>query len=172
MHIACCAKKKTQRRLIDAVDSRQNTPLHLAAAKSRRITKYLLEHGANALRVNHRNQTSLAVHILTTKRDDPLITEMLLQHKTDPNGSLGNSTLLHKAVDLKFFVIAYRLVRYGARLDAKDELGCLVFEKCRPEDPPPTLRQDFVSTMWVPNTARKNCMSCLHTECICYWRRS
>ncbi|POM68041.1 GPN-loop GTPase [Phytophthora palmivora] len=36
--------KKTRGLLIDAVDNRQNTPLHLAAAKSRRITKYLLEH--------------------------------------------------------------------------------------------------------------------------------
>ncbi|KAI9908706.1 hypothetical protein PsorP6_004467 [Peronosclerospora sorghi] len=159
--IQVLCEKKTRRRLIDAVDSRQNTPLHLAAAKSRRITKYLLEHGANALRVNHRNQTPLAVHILTTKRDDPLITEMLLQHKTDPNGSIGNSTLLHKAVDLKFFEIAYRLVRYGARLDAKDELGCMVFEKVDQK----ILRQlcDKISypPVWVPNTARKSCMSCL-----------
>jgi ankyrin repeat protein len=153
--------KKTRGLLIDAVDNRQNTPLHLAAAKSRRITKYLLEHGADASRVNNRNQTPLAVHIITAKRDDPLIVEMLLQYKTDPNGPLGNSTLLHKAVDLNFYEIAYRLVRHGARLNAKDAQGRMVFEKvdrkvlrqlCGKISHPP---------VWVPNTDRKSCMICL-----------
>lgn len=153
--------KKTRGLLIDAVDNRQNTPLHLAAAKSRRITKYLLEHGADASRVNNRNQTPLAVHIITAKSDDPLIAEMLLQHKTDPNGPLGNSTLLHKAVDLKFYEIASRLVRHGARLDAKDAQGRMVFEKVDRK----TLRQlcgkIAFPPVWVPNTERKSCMGCL-----------
>ncbi|GMF11733.1 unnamed protein product [Phytophthora lilii] len=153
--------KKTRGLLIDAVDNRQNTPLHLAAAKSRRITKYLLEHGADAARVNNRNQTPLAVHIITAKRDDPLIAEMLLQHKTDPNGPLGNSTLLHKAVDLKFYEIAYRLVRHGARMDTKDAQGLMVFEKVDRKVLRQLCGKISYPPVWVPNTERKGCMICL-----------
>ncbi|KAG7389388.1 hypothetical protein PHYPSEUDO_010516 [Phytophthora pseudosyringae] len=153
--------KKTRGLLIDAVDNRQNTPLHLAAAKSRRITKYLLEHGADASRVNNRNQTPLAVHIITAKRDDPLIGEMLLQHKTDPNGTLGNSTLLHKAVDLKFFEIAFRLVRHGARLDAKDAQGRMVFEKVDRKVLRQLCGKISYPPVWVLNVERKSCMICL-----------
>ncbi|GMF35817.1 unnamed protein product [Phytophthora fragariaefolia] len=155
--------KKTRGLLIDAVDNRQNTPLHLAAAKSRRITKYLLEHGADASRVNNRNQTPLAVHIITSKRDDPLIAEMLLQHKTDPNGPLGNSTLLHKAVDLKFFEIANRLVRHGARLDTKDAQGRMVFEKVDRKMLRQLCGKISYPPVWVPNTERKDCMICQRT---------
>lgn len=155
--------KKTRGLLIDAVDNRQNTPLHLAAAKSRRITKYLLEHGADASRVNNRNQTPLAVHIITSKRDDPLIAEMLLQHKTDPNGPLGNSTLLHKAVDLKFFEIANRLVRHGARLDVKDAQGRMVFEKVERKVLRQLCAKISYPPVWVPNTERKDCMICQRT---------
>ncbi|KAG2779196.1 hypothetical protein PC116_g2652 [Phytophthora cactorum] len=153
--------KKTRGLLIDAVDNRQNTPLHLAAAKSRRITKYLLEHGADGSRVNNRNQTPLAVHIVTTKRDDPLITEMLLQHKTDPNSALGNSTLLHKAVDLKLFEIASRLVRHGGRLDSKDAQGCMVFEKVDRKVLRQLCGKIAYPPVWVPNMERKGCMICL-----------
>ncbi|KAF4323723.1 hypothetical protein BBO99_00000840 [Phytophthora kernoviae] len=153
--------KKTRGLLIDAVDNRQNTPLHLASAKSRRITKYLLEHGADASRANNRNQTPLAVHIITARRDDPLIAEMLLQHKTDPNGFLGNSTLLHKAVDLKFFEIACRLVRHGARLNAKDAQGRMVFEKVDRKILRLLCSKISYPPVWVPNTDRKSCMGCL-----------
>ncbi|UIZ26274.1 hypothetical protein KXD40_002181 [Peronospora effusa] len=153
--------KKTRGLLIDAVDKRRNTPLHLASAKSRRITKYLLEHGADASRVNNRNQTPLAVHILTTKRDDPLIAEMLLQHKTDPNGPVGNSTLLHKAVDLKFYEIAYRLVYHGARLDVKDPQGQMVFDKVDQKLLRQLCAKIVYPPVWVSNTERKSCMSCL-----------
>ncbi|KAE9033452.1 hypothetical protein PR003_g9243 [Phytophthora rubi] len=155
--------KKTRGLLIDAVDNRQNTPLHLAAAKSRRITKYLLENGADASRVNNRNQTPLAVHIITSKRDDPLIAEMLLQHKTDPNGALGNSTLLHKAVDLKFFEIANRLVRHGARLDMKDAQGRMVFDKVDRKVLRQLCAKISYPPVWVPNMDRKDCMICQRT---------
>lgn len=153
--------KKTRSLLIDAVDNRQNTPLHLASAKSRRITKYLLEHGADASRVNNRNQTPLAVHIITAKRDDPLITELLLQYKTDPNRALGSSTLLHKAVDLKLYEIAYRLVRHGARLDVKDPQGQMVFEKVDRKILRQLCGRISYPPVWVANTDRKSCMGCL-----------
>ncbi|KAF1335609.1 Gpn-loop gtpase, partial [Globisporangium splendens] len=155
-----CQSKKTRKILLDSVDNRQNTPLHLAAAKSRRITKFLLEQGASVASVNSRNQTPLGVHILTCRRDEPLIAEMLLQHKSDPNALLDTSTLIHKAVDMSLYEIAYRLVRYGARLDIKDENDKMVFDKVNRK----VLRQLFSKIsyppVWVPNDERKNCMLC------------
>jgi hypothetical protein len=153
-------QKKTRALLIDSVDNRQNTPLHLAAAKSRRITKFLLEQGASVSRVNARGQTPLGVHILTAKRDDPLITEMMLQHKSDPNQSLGNSNLLHKAVDQGFHEIAYRLVRHGARLDSKDEKGKMVFDKVNRKIVRELFSRIAYPPVWVPNEERKSCMLC------------
>ncbi|RHY67866.1 hypothetical protein DYB38_013003, partial [Aphanomyces astaci] len=42
--------------IINVPDNRRNTPLHLASAKSRRITKLLLENGADTTFFNIRNQ--------------------------------------------------------------------------------------------------------------------
>lgn len=155
-----CQRSKTRTALLDSVDNRQNTPLHLAAAKSRRITKFLLEHGASVTHVNSRNQTALGVHILTSRRDEPLIAEMLLQHRADPNAALDASTLLHRAVDLSLYEIAYRLVRHGARLDLKDEHEKMVFDKVNRK----TLRQLFSKIayppVWVPDAERSACMLC------------
>lgn len=153
-------QKKCRKVLIDAVDNRQNTPLHLAAAKSRRITKFLLEQGASVTLLNTRNQSALGVHILTARRDEPIIAEMLLQHKSDPNAPLDNSTLIHKAVDMSLYEIAYRLVRYGARLDIKDENNKMVFDKVNRK----VLRHLFSKIsfppVWVPDEERKTCMLC------------
>lgn len=153
-------QKRCRKMLLDSVDNRQNTPLHLAAAKSRRVTKFLLEQGAAVTLVNTRDQTALGVHILTARRDEPLITEMLLQHKADPNAPLANSTLIHKAVDASLYEIAYRLVRYGARLDIKDEHDKMVFDKVNRK----VLRQLFSKIsfppVWVPDQERKTCMLC------------
>lgn len=153
-------QKRTRALLIDAVDNRQNTPLHLAAAKSRRITKFLVEQGAAVSRVNARNQTPLGVHILTAKQDDPLITEMLLTHKSDPNQALGNSNVLHKAIDMGFYEIAYRLVRHGARLDAKDEKGKVVFDKVNRKVVRELCGRIAYPPVWIPNEERKSCMLC------------
>lgn len=152
--------RKIRKLLIDAVDNRQNTPLHLAAAKSRRICKFLLEQGADVTKINARNQTALGVHILTTKRDEPLIAEMLLQHKSDANAALDKSTLIHKAVELSLHEIACRLVRYGARLDIKDEHNKMVFDKVNRK----ILRQLFTKIsyppVWVPDEEKEHCMLC------------
>lgn len=155
-----CAQKRSRRELLDSRDNRQNTPLHLAAAKSRRVTKFLLEQGADVTSANARGQTALGVHILTARRDEPLVAEMLLQHKADPNAPLDASTLLHRAVELSLYEIAYRLVRHGARLDVKDEHDRMVFDKVNRK----VLRQLFSKIafppVWVPDAERKACMLC------------
>jgi hypothetical protein len=158
---ALCHKPSTMKLLVDAIDARQNTALHLAAARSRRLTKYLLETcGADVSKVNARGQTPLGVHILTSRRDDPLVVEMLLQHKADANAQLESSTLLHKAVELKLFEIAGRLVRYGARLDTKDENGKMVFDKVNRKVLRQLINKISFPPVWVPDAERSHCMLC------------
>lgn len=146
--------------IMDVPDNRRNTALHLAAAKSRRITKYLLEKGSKVDVYNMRNQTPLGVHLLTTKKDDPILTEMLLQHKADPNACVDQATLIHVAVDRSLIEIACRLVRHGARMDVKDDSGKLLFDKVNRK----ILRKLFCKItyppVWVPNENRDGCMLC------------
>lgn len=152
--------KQFKHLLLEAVDSRENTPLHLATAKSRRITKYLLEQGASVTKLNNRGQTPLGVHILTARRDDPLIAEMLLQHQANPNAALGSSNLLHKAVEQELYEIAYRLVRYGARMDVKDEQSKMVFDKVNRKVLRQLISKISHPPVWVPDEERPNCMLC------------
>lgn len=155
-----CQKSRHAQLLLDSRDHRENTPLHLAAAKSRRITKFLLEQGADVACANARGQTALGVHVLITRRDEPLVTEMLLQHGADPNAPLDASTLLHWAVDRGLVEVACRLVRHGARLDSKDVHARMVFDKVNR-----TLLRQLVSKItfppvWVPDAERTACMLC------------
>ena len=156
---ALCAPEVV-RSIIDVPDNRRNTALHLAAAKSRRITKYLLEKGAEVDLYNMRNQTALGVHILTTKKDDPILSEMLLQYKADPNASIEQSSLIHVALDRSLTEIACRLVRHGARLDLKDENEKMAFDKVNRKTLRKLLSKISYPPVWVPNNERQNCMLC------------
>ncbi|KAJ0398929.1 hypothetical protein P43SY_005287 [Pythium insidiosum] len=154
-------QKKYGKQLVDAIDARHNTPLHLAAARSRRITKFLLENGAaDVTKINARGLTPLGVHLITAKRDDPLIAEILLAHKADANALVDKTTLLHKAVDLKLLEIAGRLVRYGARLDVKDDNGKMVFDKVNRKVLRQLLGKISYPPVWVPDEEREHCMLC------------
>ncbi|KDO29122.1 hypothetical protein SPRG_06178 [Saprolegnia parasitica CBS 223.65] len=146
--------------IINLPDNRRNTALHLAAAKSRRITKMLLDHGADTQFFNVRNQTPLGVHIITTTKDDPMLCEMLLRYKADPNASVDQSTLLHVALDKGLVEIALRLVRHGARLDNLDENKKTVFEKVDKPLLKRLLHKVNQSPVWIEDKARPGCMLC------------
>ncbi|CAH0476803.1 unnamed protein product [Peronospora belbahrii] len=146
--------------IINVADNRRNTALHLAAAKSRRMTKLLLECGADVNFVNMRNQTPLGVHILTVMRDDPTMTEILLQHRTNVNASVDKSTILHVALDKGLIQIAMRLVRHGARLDLKDESGKTVFDKVDKLQLTTLMAKVMHSPVWIPDNERVDCMEC------------
>ncbi|OQR81402.1 myosin [Thraustotheca clavata] len=146
--------------IINLPDNRRNTALHLAAAKSRRITKMLLDHGADTQIFNVRNQTPLGVHIITTTKDDPMLCEMLLRYKADPNAKVDQSTLLHVALDKGLVEIALRLVRHGARLDATDENNKTVFEKVDKGLLKRLLSKVNHSPVWIDDKARPSCMLC------------
>ncbi|RLN70225.1 hypothetical protein BBJ28_00015597 [Nothophytophthora sp. Chile5] len=146
--------------IVNVADNRRNTALHLAAAKSRRMTKVLLECGADVNFLNMRNQTPLGVHILTVTRDDPTMTEILLQHRANPNAPVDKSTILHVALDKGLLQIATRLVRHGARLDLKDEAGKTVFDKVDHAQLKMLLTKVAHPPVWVPDNARPTCMEC------------
>ncbi|TYZ62594.1 hypothetical protein PybrP1_002354 [[Pythium] brassicae (nom. inval.)] len=151
---------QTRPALLASRDNRQNSPLHLAAAKSRRVTKFLLEQGADVAGTNARGQTPLGVHVLTARRDEPLVTEMLLQHGADPNALLDASTLLHRAVERALYEIAFRLVRHGARLDVKDERERMVFDKVNRKVLRQLCSKIAFPPVWVPDAERAACMLC------------
>ncbi|OQR98305.1 myosin-like protein [Achlya hypogyna] len=146
--------------IINLPDNRRNTALHLAAAKSRRITKMLLDHGADTQFFNVRNQTPLGVHIITTTKDDPMLCEMLLRYKADPNAAVDQSTLLHVALDKGLVEIALRLVRHGARLDNLDENKKTVYEKVDKPLLKRLLQKVNQSPVWIDDKARPGCMLC------------
>lgn len=146
--------------IVNVADNRRNTALHLAAAKSRRMTKLLLECGADVNFLNMRNQTPLGVHILTVTRDDPTLTEILLQHRANPNAPVDKSTILHVALDKGLVQVATRLVRYGARLDAKDESGKTVFDKVDAATLKLLLSKVRNAPVWIPDESRAACMEC------------
>ncbi|POM71591.1 Myosin-like protein [Phytophthora palmivora] len=146
--------------IVNVADNRRNTALHLAAAKSRRMTKVLLECGADVNFLNMRNQTPLGVHILTVTRDDPTMTEILLQHRANANAPVDKSTILHVALDKSLIQIATRLVRHGARLDLKDESGKTVFDKVDFAQLKMLMAKVAHPPVWVPDSERPECMEC------------
>ncbi|CAH0493447.1 unnamed protein product [Peronospora farinosa] len=146
--------------IVNVADNRRNTALHLAAAKSRQMTKLLLECGADVNFPNMRNQTPLGVHILTATRDDPTMTEILLQYRTNVNAPVDKSTILHVALDKGLIEIATRLVRHGARLDLKDESGKTVFDKVDKQQLTKLMVKVMHSPVWVPDSERSKCMEC------------
>lgn len=146
--------------IVNVADNRRNTALHLAAAKSRRMTKVLLECGADVNFLNMRNQTPLGVHILTVTRDDPTMTEILLQHRANANAPVDKSTILHVALDKGLIQVATRLVRHGARLDLKDESGKTVFDKVDQTQLKMLMAKVAHPPVWVPDSERSECMEC------------
>ncbi|KAK1938292.1 Rabankyrin-5 [Phytophthora citrophthora] len=146
--------------IVNVADNRRNTALHLAAAKSRRMTKLLLECGADVNFLNMRNQTPLGVHILTVTRDDPTLTEILLQHRANANAPVDKSTILHVALDKGLIQVATRLVRHGARLDLKDESGKTVFDKVDKAQLKMLMAKVAHPPVWVPDSERVECMEC------------
>ncbi|KAG7376399.1 hypothetical protein PHYPSEUDO_013639 [Phytophthora pseudosyringae] len=146
--------------IVNVADNRRNTALHLAAAKSRRMTKILLECGADVNFLNMRNQTPLGVHILTVTRDDPTMTEILLQHRANANAPVDKSTILHVALDKGLLQVATRLVRHGARLDLKDESGKIVFDKVDKAQLKMLMAKVAHPPVWVPDSERPECMEC------------
>ena len=73
---------------------------------------------------------------------------------------VDQSTMLHVALDKGLFAIAQRLVRYGARLDQKDEAGRTVFDKVDEAQLRRLVAHVAHAPAWVPDKDRLACMAC------------
>ncbi|OQR92441.1 myosin-like protein [Achlya hypogyna] len=142
-------------------DADANTPLHLAATKSRRLTALFLERGANTNAVNSSGDSPLSIHVLSATKDDPSVTEDLLHHGADANWIVRGESVLHEAIDRGLVNIACQLVRFGARLDTKDGHGRMVFDKVTDKLSQRLFAYIAAPQAWVPDAERRHCMACV-----------
>lgn len=135
---------------VNAGDRHANTALHFAASSTKEnaaeMVELLFSLGANAHAVNVRGQTPLAIHILTTRVDSPVITRLFLKKErltgealvASPTGRRGaylalnelvnGKTYLHMAVERELTEIASALVAADACVNIPDERGMAVSE--------------------------------------------
>ncbi|OQS04502.1 myosin, partial [Thraustotheca clavata] len=106
--------------------------------------------------MNQACETPLSVHVRTATKDDPLVLEKLLEYGADPNCLVHAISVLHLAIDRGFFNMACRLIRYGARLDAKDGHGRMVFEKMNQRACNRLFAHISTRLPWIPDTDRKH----------------
>ncbi|KDO26114.1 hypothetical protein SPRG_08475 [Saprolegnia parasitica CBS 223.65] len=147
-------------RWLASTDVYLNTPLHVAASTSRRLTQLLLDAGAGVNALNQACETPLSMHIASTAKDDPGLAERLLTHGADANAVLRGESLLHAAVDRGLLNIACRLVRFGGRLDTRDGHGRMVFDKVNAKASRKLFAYIPSPLPWVPDDARDHCMEC------------
>lgn len=122
---------------INCGDQHDNTALHFAASFQNHsiaveMVQLLLEHHAIRSMVNMRDQTPLAIHILTSKTDSPDVARLFISEETnnleDLNQLILNrtTTYLHLAIERGLTKIACFLVSKGASINVPDENGITV----------------------------------------------
>ncbi|RQM24808.1 hypothetical protein B5M09_012021 [Aphanomyces astaci] len=147
--------------LLKIEDDKGNTALHFAATKTPHVVHLLLQAGAPVTSRNSRGLTPLIIAVMTNKKDDIIIVNMLLKFGANPNDVHDATTLIHTAINLKLLKVAGALVRAGAKLEVEDSDGKTVFEKVNR----PSLKY-LVSHIYFPPTyisekERTECMLCL-----------
>ncbi|CAK4680520.1 hypothetical protein LEN26_011023 [Aphanomyces euteiches] len=162
-------KTKRIRDLIVLQDRNGNNALHFAVSRDRkngpRLVQFLLQYGGLDVvdTPNHRKQTPLVVHIMTTRQTDPTIADILLESGANPAVTLlDGSTVLHVAVDRELLDIACSLIRAGAQLNATDKDGIRVIELAQRDNVKLKKLLDAISgpPLWISEKSKKNCMVC------------
>lgn len=116
---------------VNAGDRHANTALHFAASSPRECAPEMVESlfamGADMNIMNIRGQTPLAIHIMTTKNDDPTIVRLFLKHRGIPLNDLVNgTTYLHMAMERTLTEIGGALISSGASINMPDHNGVMV----------------------------------------------
>ncbi len=108
--------------LIDSIDNKGRTPLHLAAKKNKYISVfYLLEYGANPNIKNNKNQTPLH---LAAEKNKYFSVFYLLEYGANPNiKNNKNQTPLHLAAKIGCPSSIFNLLKKNADPDLKDNKG-------------------------------------------------
>lgn len=112
--------------IVNLVDNNGNTALHFAVAcggsKGFYMSQVLLQADASIDRENNCKLTPIATLMLTLKKDDPNILQLLLSYHADPNTFVNGVSLLHLAVEKRFGAVACCLVSHGASITTADEV--------------------------------------------------
>ena len=101
------------------------TPLYMAALrKEPEAVQVLLEYNANTDLQNIDGETPL-YRALNSRLEEKVvdIVRRLLEHRADPNIRTKHTTPLHRASSRGFLETARLLLRYGAKVNEKDEEG-------------------------------------------------
>ncbi|ETW08007.1 hypothetical protein H310_02385 [Aphanomyces invadans] len=146
--------------LLKIEDDKGNTALHFAATKTPHVVHLLLEAGAPATTRNSRGLTPLIIAVMTNKKDDIIIVNMLLKFGANPNDVHDATTIIHTAVNLKLLKVAGALVRAGAKLDVEDSDGKTVFEKMNRASLKYLLSHIYFPPTFISEKERSECMLC------------
>ncbi|KDO33614.1 hypothetical protein SPRG_19241 [Saprolegnia parasitica CBS 223.65] len=147
--------------LLAVEDDKGNTALHFAATKTPHMVHLLLENGAPVNVKNSRGLTPLVIAILTNKKDDIIIVNMLLKYGANPNEIHETATIVHTAVNMRLIKVAGALVKAGAKLDVEDSDGKNVFEKCSRTSLRYLLSHIYYPPTFISEKERSACMLCL-----------
>ncbi|EQC30656.1 hypothetical protein SDRG_11711 [Saprolegnia diclina VS20] len=147
--------------LLSVEDDKGNTALHFAATKTPHMVHLLLENGAPVNVKNSRGLTPLVIAILTNKKDDIIIVNMLLKYGANPNEIHETATIVHTAVNMRLIKVAGALVKAGAKLDVEDSDGKNVFEKCSRTSLRYLLSHIYYPPTFISEKERAACMLCL-----------
>ncbi|OQR92247.1 myosin-like protein [Achlya hypogyna] len=147
--------------LLSVEDDKGNTALHFAATKTPHMVHLLLENGAPVNVKNSRGLTPLVIAILTNKKDDIIIVNMLLKYGANPNEIHETATIVHTAINMRLIKVAGALVKAGAKLDVEDSEGKNVFEKCSRTQLRYLLSHIYYPPTFISEKERSACMLCL-----------
>ncbi|OQS07931.1 myosin [Thraustotheca clavata] len=146
--------------LLSVEDDKGNTALHFAATKTPHMVHLLLENGAPVNVKNSRGLTALVIAILTNKKDDIIIINMLLKYGANPNEIHETATIIHTAINMRMIKVAGALVKAGAKLDVEDSEGKNVFEKCSRTQIRYLVSHIYYPPTFISEKERSSCMLC------------
>ncbi|KAF0697654.1 Aste57867_11674 [Aphanomyces stellatus] len=146
--------------LLKIEDDKGNTALHFAATKTPHVVHLLLEAGSPVTTRNSRGLTPLIIAVMTNKKDDIIIVNMLLKFGANPNDVHDATTIIHTAIGLKLLKVAGALVRAGAKLDVEDSEGKTVFEKINRASVKYLVSHIYYPPTFINEKERNECMLC------------
>ncbi|CAK4085516.1 unnamed protein product [Aphanomyces euteiches] len=146
--------------LLKIEDDKGNTALHFAATKTPHVVHLLLEAGSPVTSRNSRGLTPLIIAVMTNKKDDIIIVNMLLKFGANPNDVHDATTIIHTAISLKLLKVAGALVRAGAKLDVEDSEGKTVFEKLNRASIKYLVSHIYYPPTFINEKERSECMMC------------
>lgn len=162
-------QRSTVASIINEVDRNQHSPLHFAVGQDRpgteKLVKFLIHNGADVNLANIRGQTPLAIHIMTTERQDSKVAQVLLENgaRADVRVKNNDTTLLHMAMERGLIEIAKVLVAKGADLHAVNMEGKSVLDGLDKSNLLLLLKEIQSPPRMLDIRSSSSCMACFNT---------